>query len=208
MPSEVSVPYSRLRESGKTRLAASLLPHLKTLAACGVIENFENSEKKLFFTYKSRQIRALLVKAGTVLELVTYLAAKNATNKSGRYIYNDARTGVVLDWDGKIHADNPSYPDTENEIDVLLVRGMIPVFLSCKNGTTDENELYKLAAVAEHFGTKFARKALIATDLQKNYTSLARFTDRAREMGITVIDGVHKMTESEFCRRIGSLTAQ
>ena len=77
-----------------------------------------------------------------------------------------------------------------------------------KNGTTDENELYKLAAVAEHFGTKFARKALIATDLQKNYTSLARFTDRAREMGITVIDGVHKMTESEFCRRIGSLTAQ
>lgn len=208
VPSEVSVPYSRLRESGKTHLAASLLPHLKTLAACGVIENFENSEKKLFFTYKSRQIRALLVKAGTVLELVTYLAAKNATNKSGHYIYNDARTGVVLDWDGKIHADNPSYPDTENEIDVLLVRGMIPVFLSCKNGTTDENELYKLAAVSEHFGTKFARKALIATDLQKNYTSLARFTDRAREMGITVIDGVHKMTESEFCRRIGSLTAQ
>ena len=208
VPSEVSVPYSRLRESGKTRLAASLLPHLKTLAACGVIENLENTEKKLFFTYKSRQIRALLVKAGTVLELVTYLAAKNATNKSGRYIYNDARTGVVLDWDGKIHADNPSYPDTENEIDVLLVRGMIPVFLSCKNGTTDENELYKLAAVSEHFGTKFARKALIATDLQKNYTSLARFTDRAREMGITVIDGVHKMTESEFCRRIGSLTAQ
>ena len=115
---------------------------------------------------------------------------------------------MVLDWDGNIHADNPSFPDTENEIDVLLVRGMIPVFISCKNGSTDENELYKLSAVAEHFGAKFARKALIATDLQKNYTSLARFTDRAREMGITVIDGVHKMTASEFCRQIGSLAAR
>ena len=149
-----------------------------------------------------------LVKAGTVLELVTYLAAKNVKTAAGRYLYNDARTGVVLDWDGNIHADNPSYPDTENEIDVLLVRGMIPVFISCKNGSTDENELYKLSAVAEHFGAKFARKALIATDLQKNYTSLARFTDRAREMGITVIDGVHKMTASEFSRQIGSLATR
>lgn len=85
---------------------------------------------------------------------------------------------------------------------------MIPVFISCKNGSTDENELYKLSAVAEHFGAKFAHKALIATDLQKNYASLARFNDRAREMGITVIDGVHKMTAGEFSRQIGSLAAR
>lgn len=207
VPDEVVVSYDRLRESGKTKLAALLLPHLKALAAPGLIKDLRKDEKTLSFRYKSMQIRACLLKAGTVLELVTYLAAKNAKTKSGRLIYNDARTGVVLDWDGKIHASTPSFPDTENEIDVLLVRGMIPIFLSCKNGSTDENELYKLAAVAEHFGTKFARKALIATDLQKNFSSLARFTDRAREMDITIIDGVHKMTESEFCRRIGSLTA-
>ena len=207
-PSDVNVSYGRLRESGKLYLANALLPHLKVLASHGFIENLQNTKEALSFSYKSRQIRALLVKAGTVLELVTYLAAKNVKTAAGRYLYNDARTGVVLDWDGNIHADNPSYPDTENEIDVLLVRGMIPVFISCKNGSTDENELYKLSAVAEHFGANFARKALIATDLQKNYTSLARFTDRAREMGITVIDGVHKMTASEFSRQIGSLATR
>ena len=208
VPSDVAVSYDRLRESGKRYLANALLPHLKVLSAHGLIENLQNTEQALSFSYKSRQIRALLVKAGTVLELVTYLAAKNVKTASGRYLYNDARTGVVLDWDGNIHADNPSFPDTENEIDVLLVRGMIPVFISCKNGSTDENELYKLSAVAEHFGAKFARKALIATDLQKNYTSLARFNDRAREMGITVIDGVHKMTAGEFSRHIGALAAR
>lgn len=208
VPSDVNVSYGRLRESGKLYLANALLPHLKVLASHGFIENLQNTEEALSFSYKSRQIRALLVKAGTVLELVTYLAAKNVKTAAGRYLYNDARTGVVLDWDGNIHADNPSFPDTENEIDVLLVRGMIPVFISCKNGSTDENELYKLSAVAEHFGAKFARKALIATDLQKNYTSLARFNDRAREMGITVIDGVHKMTAGEFSRQIGSLAAR
>ena len=208
VPSDVAVSYDRLRESGKLYLANALFPHLKVLSAHGLIENLQNTEQALSFSYKSRQIRALLVKAGTVLELVTYLAAKNVKTASGRYLYNDARTGVVLDWDGNIHADNPSFPDTENEIDVLLVRGMIPVFISCKNGSTDENELYKLAAVAEHFGAKFAHKALIATDLQKNYTSLARFNDRAREMGITVIDGVHKMTAGEFSRQIGSLAAR
>ena len=86
VPSDVAVSYDRLRESGKRYLANALLPHLKVLSAHGLIENLQNTEQALSFSYKSRQIRALLVKAGTVLELVTYLAAKNVKTASGRYL--------------------------------------------------------------------------------------------------------------------------
>ena len=202
---KVELSVRRLKETGKTRLADALAPHLRSLAAEGLIRDYCYDKERLRFSYKSKQVRACLVKAGTALELATYLAAKNARTKNGRYVYNDALSGVVLDWDGKIHNGLQSAADTENEIDVLLMRGMIPVFVSCKNGGTDENELYKLAAVAEHFGVKYAKKVLVATDLQKNYTSLQRFLDRAAQMDITVIDGVHKMTGRELAKRLAAL---
>lgn len=207
VPQTVTLSYDTLRQKGKTQTAASVLPFLEQFSAMGVLKSLQNTPDTLSYTYKSAQIRAVLLKAGTVLELVTYLAAKNARTKKGVFLYGDARTGVVLDWDGDIHATAPSFPNTENEIDVLLVRGMIPVFVSCKNGNVDENELYKLSSVAAHFGAGYAKKVLVATDLQKNYASLARFRDRARQMDIVILDGVHKMTEHEFMRRIATLTS-
>ena len=78
------------------------------------------------------------------------------------------------------------------------------MFVSCKNGGVDENELYKLNSVAEHFGTRYAKKVLVATDLQKNYSSLRFFKSRADEMGITIIDGVHRMTFGELCKRLAN----
>lgn len=206
VPQTVTLSYDILRQKGKMQTVASVLPFLEHFSEMGVLENLKNTQAALSYTYKSTQIRAVLLKAGTVLELITYLAAKNARTKKGVPLYGDARTGVVLDWDGDIHAAAPAFPNTENEIDVLLVRGMIPVFISCKNGNVDENELYKLSSVAAHFGAGYAKKVLVATDLQKNYASLARFRDRARQMDIVILDGVHKMTEQEFMRRIASLT--
>lgn len=88
---------------------------------------------------------------------------------------------------------------------MLLVKGMIPYFVSCKNGNVDENELYKLSAVATHFGVKYAKKILVATDLQKNYSSLQRFIGRAKEMNIKIIDGVHKMTFAEFSKKLANI---
>ncbi|MBQ3004644.1 MAG: hypothetical protein IJD88_01815 [Clostridia bacterium] len=68
-------------------------------------------------------------------------------------------TGVVIDWDGKLHDENTEKVlDTENEIDVLMMHGVIPVFVSCKSSSVDSNELYKLNTIAEKFGGPYAKK--------------------------------------------------
>ena len=201
----VNTSYYSLKEKGKRCLADSLDSHLLRLSKAGLVRSYVNDGKNFGFEYKSAQVRQCLVKAGTVLELMTYLAAKSARTKKGFTVYDDALSGVVLDWDGKVHLGASSVLDTENEIDVLLVKGMIPYFVSCKNGNVDENELYKLSAVAAHFGVKYAKKILVATDLQKNYSSLQRFIGRAKEMNIKIIDGVHKMTFAEFSKKLANI---
>ncbi len=202
---KVSIPKKYALSSGKSALLCELTPHLDTLSVNGLITEYTNNSDVLKFRFKNRQVRSCLLKAGNVLELVTYMTAKNLKNRHGINMFSDTLSGVVLDWDGKLHMGNDSIKDTENEIDGLFIKGMIPVFVSCKNGNVDENELYKLSCVAEKFGIKYAKRVLVATDLQKSYTSQQRFYGRAAEMGIKIIDGVHRMTESEFARQLASI---
>ena len=78
--------------------------------------------------------------------------------------------------------------DTENESDGVMMRGMVPVFISCKNGYIDREELYKLNVVANRFGGKYAKKVLFATSLDdSDYSQFLR--QRAKDMGIKVIEG-------------------
>ena len=82
--------------------------------------------------------------------------------------------------------------DTEKEIDVILMKGVVPAFISCKNGIIPGDELYKLNTVAEQFGSEYARKVLVATDMGKAGKSRKYFLERARDMGIQIIEDVHK----------------
>ena len=77
--------------------------------------------------------------------------------------------------------------ETENEIDVLAMHGMIPVFISCKNGYVDIDELYKLNTVAQQFGSGYAKKVLIASSLNKETGFGDDLADRAEAMGIRVL---------------------
>lgn len=62
--------------------------------------------------------------------------------------------------------------DTENEIDVVLMKGLTLIFISCKNGQVDDDELYKLESVTNRFGGLYAKKVLIATYLGKKTKSM------------------------------------
>ena len=95
--------------------------------------------------------------------------------------------------------------DTQNEIDVILMKGLIPVFVSCKNGAVEDDELYKLNTVAERFGGTYAAKVLLATTLGRGGRSKRYLLERAQDMGIKVIEGVHEMTREEFARQLRAL---
>jgi Domain of unknown function (DUF1887). len=155
------------------------------LARANVISNLEFTGATLSFNIKNRQIGMVLSKIGTILELKTYLISKT--------LYTDAMTGVCIDWDGI---------GTENEIDVLCMKGLIPVFISCKNGSVDGAELYKLNTVAQRFGGDYAKKALVATHFDKCQGGMQYFRQRAKDMNIQLIENVFELDDKEFARKL------
>ncbi len=149
--------------------------------------------------YKNNQVRRCINKAGTALEMIIYLAALEACGDDGVSIYNDAMNGVCIDWDG-----NESDFDTRNEIDVMLMHGLVPVFISCKNGSVDTEELYKLNAVAQRFGGRYAKKVLVATSLDSMGKSGEYLRSRAKEMNVRIVEGVQYMTYQELVHTVSN----
>lgn len=157
------------------------------------------------FSYKNEQVKKCLVKAGTVLELKVLIAANSLTDKDGTAFYTDSMNGVYIDWDGDFHSIEDEEKDTENEIDVVLMKGLIPIFISCKNGNVGDDELYKLETVANRFGGPYAKKVLIATYLGKKTQSRKYFKQRAHDMKINLIDSVHQLSDERFAKMVKHL---
>ncbi|MBE6805937.1 MAG: DUF1887 family protein [Ruminococcaceae bacterium] len=166
----------------------------KKLLAYTITEN-----NKVTITYKNEQVKNCLTTAGTVLEQKVAVIVREITDEENNTpLCNDVMSGVHIDWDGKIY-DNFDGKDIKNEIDVIAMHGITPVFISCKNGRVDDDELYKLETVANRFGSVYTKKILIATYFNKKGKSLAAFEERARIMQIKIISDVHKFkTDEEF----------
>ena len=153
----------------------------------GLLTAYSVDDDMFSIAFKNEQVKYCLTVAGQVLEMRVFLAALEAQESDGSKTYNDAMNGVCIDWDGNISHDQSGY-DTENEIDVIMMHGMVPVFVSCKNGCVDKEELYKLNAVATRFGGKYVKKVLIATSLDgSDYSNYLR--QRAKDMGIRLVEG-------------------
>lgn len=167
---------------------------LTKLQSKGIINNLVLKNGEIAFSFKNSQVKKCLIKAGTILELKVTSTAMDVTRKDGSYIYNECMNGTYIDWDGGENKES----DTFNEIDVILLSGLIPIFVSCKNGQFDDTELYKLEAVANRFGGETVKKVLISTYFGKHGSSNQHFHKRAEDMDIEFIDQVHILSESHF----------
>ncbi len=158
---------------------------ISDLDDCGVVSIRSRDEGHFQYTYTSDFARRCLRKEGNALEYKVLFEAQ-ALRKDGRPFFNDCLLGVTIDWDNHVHP--PVYggvKDSKNEIDVLLMRGLTPVFISCKNGDIGDGELYKLNTVAQLFGGAHAKRLLVATNFRPdNLDSLLSVQQRARDMGI------------------------
>lgn len=171
----------------------------------GLMDEYEEDDCECL-SFKNPFVRMLLTKAGLLLELKTYLICKKLLDPRG----GDCKTGVTIDWDGEEDLGaaphflyDPMNPgskiDTTNEIDVMATCGLMPYFISCKNGSFTNEELYKLFSVGERFGKGYGKKILVTTDMQAALGSQANvIRQRAVDMGITIVEDVQKMSEKEF----------
>ena len=122
--------------------------------------------------------------------------------KDGKPFFDCCYIGVNIDWDGVDRHSN----DTKNEIDVILMRGLTPVFISCKIGEIKEIEPYKLWTVAERFGGKHVKKVLIASAFNRdNEKSELSFLNRTKDMNITFISNATDMTDGDWKNMLKNL---
>ena len=158
----------------------------------------QSSSEFLEYSYTTPLNRYCTMKAGNVLEVKVLLEAR-ALEMDGKPFFNDCKTGVCIDWDGIIQENYYQTPETRNEVDLILIRGLTPLFVSCKNGDIEEEELYKLHTVATRFGGPAAKKMLIATRLQKQKPISTRaFIQRAKDMGIYLVPDAASLTKAQW----------
>lgn len=140
-------------------------------------------EKRVEFKFANSAIANLLVNEGVWLEMAVYMVAKNMPE------FSDAQTGVKFVWDipdshkplSEILSDNVP----RNEVDVVLSRGISPVFISCKTRFPTNEDLNELYAIKENFGGELAF-AIMATT--KYVGSDSPIYERAKAMGIGFVD--------------------
>lgn len=170
---------------------------LTDLDNAGVIKDRSDSQR-LCYSYTDPLYRYCTQKAGNVLEVKALLEARSL-REDGKPFFSDCRTSVSIDWDGKIHRPVERVPETRNEMDLVLMRGLTPLFISCKNGNIGDEELYKLHTVADYFGGPHARKMLIATDLDRGSQAANRaFGQRAWDMDIFLVTDAAELTQEEW----------
>lgn len=177
-----AVYYATEEYLEKSQVAADLLE-------TGMLTQCSWAGGTLNLGFKNAQIKKILTKAGTLLELVMYFAAMVATDENGDPVYNDVMTGVGINWDAD---DEGKVVITQNEIDVIMMHGMVPVFVSCKSGQVEMEELFKFATVAERFGGNYAKRVLVAPGLAGSGNEES-IRVRAEDMNIHLVEDTYSL---------------
>lgn len=201
-PLQLSVPVPEFRRwLDRREFYLDLKGIFPRLQRAGLISELVNEGDVFSLRFKNEQVKRALAKAGTILELKTAMVARGMQGENGP-AFSDVQTGVFIDWDGVVHDSQEYLVDTENEIDVILMEGVLPVFISCKNGSVGEEELYKLHTVATRFGGKYVRKLLVATTFGKGAKGMQYFRERADDMHIHIVEGVQNMDDASFAEAL------
>ncbi len=174
------------------------------------VDRKKSGGDSIFFRFKNKLTEECLTKAGSILEYRTYLGAKRAkVDDDGDVLpmYGDVQVSVVIGWDedGEYSAGDKG---TQNEIDCMVMAGVQPIFISCKNGDFKSDELYKLQTVSKEFGSEYAKAALLSTVYFDEESGVwggyggnkttSSLKDRAGEMGIRLLSSMHKTSPRKF----------
>lgn len=172
---------------------------LQKLEAHGLINSLRYDDD-VFFVFKNEAVMEVLSVPGKMLEVAVASKLSEIKDKDGNRLYNDIRVGVMIDW-SSASEDSP----TLNEIDVLAMKDAIPIFISCKSGIFDADELYKLQAVSMRFGQKYAKSVIVYTSPEALRGNLEYIRGRADDMGIRRIEDPDGISDAELERVLRSL---
>lgn len=149
---------------------------MRKIENTGMIKNLEVYGSRIRFEYESPMVKRWLNDVGIWLELYTYITAMRMN------FFDSAQVSVVVDWDGKVDESI----NTINEIDVILCKGITPIFISCKVGNPSGTALNEILVLTQRFGGETAKPVLVtASDFSKESPSMYQ---RAKDLGVYVIE--------------------
>ena len=148
----------------------------EALVKAGLILDLEITEDELRFEFPDETIRFWLRDIGSVLELQVYRACLAAD------CFDDVVLSAVVNWEGGSNQRD----GVTNEIDVMAVRGVQPVFISCKTSEIKTEALNELSVLRDRFGGKGSRAIIVTSSTAADEFSPMR--RRADELNIEVIE--------------------
>ncbi len=142
----------------------------------GLIRDLEIAGGEVAFTFPDEAVRFWLRDIGSVLELKVYRDCMEAG------CFDDVVLSAVVNWEGGQTQRNA----VTNEIDVMAVRGIRPLFISCKTSEIKTEALNELAILRDRFGGKGSRAMIVTSSNPSKSRALMRM--RADELGIEVVE--------------------
>lgn len=144
----------------------------------GLIRQFRHKGKTVSFRFHSDSVKKYMTDFGTWLELFTFISLCRCPK------FHDVRISVKVDWNGM---RQQKLVEITNEIDVTLFSGIHPVFISCKLSEPSSEALQELSVYRSYFGGRHSRCILVT--LAAIHKDRSYVFARAKEMGITILDG-------------------
>ncbi len=166
--------------------------HIDRLLKAKLISGYSEKGSIVTLTFRDHHVKRTLTRAGDLLELQVFLSARGEPG-----FFTDAVMGAKISWNG-----GEERGGTMNEIDGLLMHGAVPVFVSCKLGSVPKEALYEVDSVAARFGGLYAVKALVCSRLSGAESARKAIRQRARDMGILLIEGVDGLSRGELARKL------
>ncbi|MCR5034962.1 MAG: DUF1887 family protein [Clostridia bacterium] len=162
---------------------------LRELAGVGLIRNLQIDMDRIRFEFPDEMVRFWLRDIGSVLELQVFSACLEAG------CFDDVVLSAVVNWEGGSTQRNA----VTNEIDVVAVQGIEPLFISCKTSDIRTEALNELAVLRDRFGGRRSRAIIVTSAPANRNRALMRM--RAAELNIEVIE-LGDLAKDRLVRRL------
>ena len=167
---------------------------LEMLYESGLISGLEMGEDTVSFSFASPLVRFWLRDVGSALETHVYRACV----ASG--LFNDVILSAAVNW----HYGGRGDGSVTNEIDVMAVRGVKPIFISCKATEIRTEALNELAILRDRFGGAGSYAAIV-TSANTSSRNNAAMRARAQELNINVISAGEAKDSEKLARRFAGI---
>lgn len=149
-----------------------MLAKLSRLQVISITRN----DGETVYGFASSFVLSLFRTTGNILEYAVFVALYQA------HLFTDVKMSVIIDYDFQETGSVKSCC----EIDVIVIKDVTPVFISCKIGAVHESDLYEIKLNTLRIGGHYATSALVtANEMRRSNPILYQ---KAKELGILIVD--------------------